>query len=635
MIPRSSHFGLTILATAFAVHADLDVPIPAANITTTYMVGPDTSSQAAIQIKNLTGATYYLGKASSGSLAEGPDSSLTLKYSLAYSSADGAYGTSTGILLPITPMWDVKDLSEMTSITYQVKVATPGLRIALHIGSDAYPADMAAENSDLVSAATAALTTTYMTITVLPEELLAPAWSKAASAWATGWKVDPNDVNFAAYTVGIGEFVKNLNFQPVLDPAWGSGGTGFKSTAAALTVINNSITIKNVQIHGVSKYPHVHGTSCAGRSFVVDDFATTNLYSHQPRTPGSPNYLGGYWYALSDTSTDPVRLTWDTTVGSSQVILPTGAGAWSPTLGVGAILNARLEKNSSNGYRRLAGWATLGTDLFGTDGKSPLDLTSSPYGNAATGVGFDLYAGPDLAAVLAGASIDTNRVARIVFSVGTASTPDSVSYSVSIPLSQVLQPGGNQICVDFEQLTQPSSYTSTHGGGVPLNTAELTELSWKIQIEDQGNPAIHTSGPNAFAVANVKFWGVDSSDVFPNGMTPPPPVDTVKPPVDTIVKPPVDTHVNWHHRHHHFPFPKPRHFPRFHAHYHHGLQVVFPDLRWGGFLDVKRQNGSPVGTFKVNAGSIGKILPVTLKRGTYLVSLRLPGYRETLVVHVD
>jgi hypothetical protein len=622
--------GIAIAMAAVGAHADLSIPIPAANAATRYGVSLDTASTAASTIRNLTGAVYFKGAASSASLSENSDSSLTLKYSLVYSPADGPWNTTAGVLLPLTPEWDVKDLSEMTSITFEVKVATPGLKVALHIGSDAYPVDMLMEGSDLVSNNSSSLSGTYQTVTVRPEDLLPPTWSKAVGSIYTGWIADG-----VVYTTGIAPYVKDLNFQPVVDYAWNSTGTGFLTTTNAQIQVANSVSIRRVVVHGVSKYPRIQGTGCYGRSFVVEDFSSMDLYSHQPRPTGAPNYLGGYWYASSDTSSDTARAG-DSTVGASKILLPAGASVWTPFANSAAVLNAQLEKTLPNGvYHKSAGWAVLGTDLFGSDGVSSLDLTSSPYGSVATGVGFDLYAGPQVASILAGAAMDTTKVVRIVFSVSTQSTPADAPYSVSIPLSQVLQFGGGSVCVDFAQMRQPSWY-EREMGQMPLYPTDLTGLSWKIQIEDPNDPSIHTSGPNAIAVTNVKFWGVDSSDLFPNGMVNPPVDTTVVPPVDTTVKPPVDTiPVRHHHRNHRYDHPKPHHFPRFEAFYRHGLQVFYPDLRLGGLIEVKRQNGSTVGSFQVQAGSIGKMLPLTLQRGTYLVSLRLPGHRETLVVHVD
>lgn len=614
MLPRSSLFGLSVVAAGLCAQADITIPIPADNASTNYQVGVDTASAGAKRIRNQCGAVYYLGHASSASLAEGPDSSLTLNYSLVYSSADGQYGTMTGILLPMTPNWDIKDLSAATSITYDVKAANPGLRVQLSIGSTAYPVDVVAENAALVSNLSPALTTSYTSVTVSVADLYMPTWMQSADGALVGWLADG-----VAYTIGVAPTVKDLNFFPVLDAAWNATGTGFKTTTAAKTAISNALSIRNVVIHGANPYPNVAGTTCYGPSFLVDDFAAVDHYTHQARSANSPNYLGGYWYAYTDTSADPARLASDSTVGSSRILLPTGATHWTPTPDVAAIVNAQLEKNSGVpgfDYRKYAGWATLGTDVFDANGANPANFVDFPSGNALTGIGFDLYAGPELSTVLSGATIDTDKVARIVFSVGKASVDPAAEYSVSIPLSQVLQSGGGQICVDPTQLRQPSGYERNFGV-VPFTAEDLTNLSWKIQIEDQKDPSIHTSGPDAFAVANLRFYGVDSAD-FGVVVVPPPP--------------PVDSTGDKHHRHHH---PKPRHFPHFRAHYHHGLQVVFPDLRTGGRLDVVRQDGSHPISFKVEAGSIGRILPVVLPRGTYLVSLRLPGKRETLVVHVD
>ena len=243
---RSLHRFVSCTLAVFvgAAKADIRVSIPAvSDISTTYGVGVDATSLNAAKIKSLSGATYYAGKASSASLTETSAGEISLKYSLVYAAADGAYGTAAGILLPLTPDWGIKDLTRMTAISYEIKAATAGITTHLLIGSDAYPAKMAAENAALVSSPSAALTTGYTTVEVLASELLPPTWAKSAEAPTTGWIADG-----ATYTTGIAPFVKNLNIQPILDGSWNSDGSGFLTTAAAKIKTSNTLTIRNVVV---------------------------------------------------------------------------------------------------------------------------------------------------------------------------------------------------------------------------------------------------------------------------------------------------------------------------------------------------------------------------------------------------
>ena len=381
---------------AFSARADLPIAIPAPSkdISSTYGTALDTTSANAKQIKQLCGATYYKGSASSAGLTETAKGELSLQYSLTYSAQDGAYGTTAGLLLPIDPARDIKDLSLARAITFQIKAAVPGVTVHLIIGSPNYPADVVAAGAALVSPATLALTDSFQTVTVIPwTDLALPTWLNSSDGGTVAWVA--NGVNTL---ISIGNAVQDLNFQPILDSAWDSTGTGFKPGTSAIT--SNTITIRNVDIPGIGDPVPVHGTSCTGSQFLtVDDFnawATSGPNYGKLRKAADPNYLGGAWYAFSDTSSARSKLN-DSSTGKSRIILPSGQSSWAPFVGSGAFVTAQLEKNDTGSsflYHKYAGWADIGTNLPGHNPDRSLNLQDAPGGGTLTGIAFAISRAP-------------------------------------------------------------------------------------------------------------------------------------------------------------------------------------------------------------------------------------------------
>jgi hypothetical protein len=583
---RSSTVIGPILGLSFCTaFADIPVSIPAAaDISTTYSTGVDATSANALKIKTLCGATYYAGVASSASLTETSQGELSLKYSLVYSASDGngKYGTSTGILLPLTPAWSIEDLSMTSAIEFEIKAATAGVTTHLLIGSNLYPTDVAAENASLVSPASDPLTTTYTKVTIPMTALVMPTWMISADGAGVGWLADGT-----TYTIGIAKAVKNLNIQPILDAAWGGtpAGTAFKTTAAAQVAINNTITIRNVVLKGMECYCPVLVNSCTGTYTLVDDFAATNPSTGAVRAEADPNYLGGYWYAFTDASTDPAKLN-DLATGKSKIILPAGVAKWNPMVGSAAIATAQLEKNDTGSavlYHPYAGWADIGTDLPGTNPDGSMNAPS------LKAFSFDLYAGASLESVVPGATFDNTRIRRILFKVGRAGVSDDSGFQVSIPVSQAV---GSPICVDVSNLKQPGWDSLP----VAWSSLDLTKLSWEILIEDQADSTIHsTSIPSTFGITNVKLWGVD-----PTG------IRATRGAASTALR----------------------------ASYSKALNLTYRVDGPSARIEVRSLGGARVASFQEAANAQNLSLPVALSRGTYVVTVQGANARQVAILSV-
>jgi hypothetical protein len=558
------------------VHAQLDIAIPApsADVSTTYGVGVDSISAGAVQIKALTGATYTVGKSSSASLTETAQGELVLNWSLAYDPADGPYGTSVSLLLPLTPAWDIKDLSASPEIDYDVKAASafPAINEQMEIGSNLYGDSARINNAALAQPKWTTLADTYQTVRVTTSSLSMNSWYSGPDAATTDWN---------SQTYQIGKAVKNLIFQPQVN--WTSATVMKSGTTGTLY-------IRNVIVHSFEEgNPYPGGVGCTGTGFTVEDFL-------QIKSNLAQNYLGGSWYAYADTSSDPAKLN-DSSVGSSTILLPAGDSTWVPSATYGALMTATLEKDVSSStflYHRYAGWAGLGTTLTGGNGGS-LDLQPGPQGGALTAISFDLYAGPALGGTY---TIDTTNIRRIIFKVSKSSVNDAEDYSVNIPVSQATSTTYNNFCVDATMLQQPGWYVadSLKGTPVPFSANDLTKLSWQIQIEDQVDPTKHNSANNTIAVNNVKFFGVC---VYCSGIE-----------------------------------GSQTRTAALRATYAGALQLSYAVDGTLAQIEVHRLDGARIASFREAASSQNLSLPVALSHGTYLVSVQGSRARQVALLSV-
>ncbi|HXP90624.1 MAG TPA: hypothetical protein VN931_06830 [Fibrobacteria bacterium] len=554
---------LSLMAGSFlATTARADLPITIPTVATAITV-TDTSNMG---IKKLCGATFYEGKSASNvvSLTLTTANELELNWNLAYATADGSYGTAVGILLPLDAAWDIKDLSAATEIDYDVKAAsaTPANNMQMMIGSNIYGDSARIANAALAQPKWTALTASYQTVKVVTADMAMNSWYSGPDAATTGW---------TGLTYNVGTAVKNLNFQPQIN--WTSatviksGGTG-------------TFFIRNIKIIGVSDYAQVNGVNCTGTGVTIEDFAST-------KADISANYLGGYWYAFSDTSTTSTPGN-DSAVGMSQIILPTGVKKWAPDATTGAaIMTATLEKDVATStylYHPYAGWASIGTAIITPNSIDTfLDLQPGGAGGALTGISFDLYAGPALGATY---TIDTTNVRRVIFKVSKVSVNDAEAFQMSIPISQAYTPTtATHICVDAAKLAQPGWYVTNNlnGTAVPFSATDISKLAWTIQIEDQSNSTVHTSANNTIAVTNVVFYGITGADgiksktVAANGLK---------------------------------------------ASYGSQLVLSYNVSGTTAQIDVVRLDGSKVASIKASPVANQLALPVSLAHGTYLVSVR-------------
>jgi hypothetical protein len=572
------------LLLSVSVQADISITFPATAMTDT------------VEIKTVTGAGTYVSGATAASkaiLTNTADGALKLAYTI--NNGTKAYSAATGILVPIDPSWNVYNLSKATAISFEIKADAAGGKVNFLVGSDSY--------SELATASSAALGTNSG----------ADGWSSATIKPTTAWTkvtIDPNvDLVLAPwYTdetdpfllntlwndasgegISIGKTVKNFQFQPV----WQWDGTGATNKNPTGTIY-----IRNLTITGVSKYSYdpADHVGCTGSSFKLDQFASVDK-----EKPTNQNTLGGYWFAFADAAN--FETTPDDTAVGASVINPLKGRTWGPVNGYGA-LSATLEKNVATGvggskfaYHKYAGWAAMGTN-FGTYGDDAKNLPVNFGG--ATAIEFELYAGATMADTL---KWDAAKVPYITFKAGRESVSDANSFALKVPVDEVTN--GGKVCIDFTKLKQPSYLTADVK--VDWSAEDLTQFQWEMKIDDQSSSAIHTSGPNTFGIQNVSLYGLTQAEAAAAI-------------VEACAGGKCDgTGVNSVVRN-----------LGLKASYHNGLLVSFKTESSTANVDVLSLNGSKIAGFKT-AGTVNNVtLPVSLRKGTYVVAIRAAGKTQVV-----
>jgi hypothetical protein len=552
-----------LLASAASADITYDFSQPAAN---------------AAAVKTLYGYDKYQGK-SSTSTASVAGNAITFGWNLTYAAADGDYGTAAGLLLPVDKSWAIHNISKATAIKFTIKSsAATTMHVIIGDDSATYSKGSAANNG--------ALTSSDVEVTTAATEVVIPVSDLTMPSWLTGKPTCDADITcgtekFYSTTPGainIAPHFRNLNMQPVV---------GWKSKSSISTNASGSFTLSNVVIVGANPWGDVVGANCGGTGVVFGDFASKD----------NTSAFGTYWYAFSDTASTADKNA-DTATGGSAILLNGTGKIWSPIVGKGAaaqpigIINATLEKNNPNSaytYHAYSGWADIGVQVSPVDGFD-IDLTG------LSAISFDFYAGADL--TTAGVVAPTgqtyawsDKVYGLTFKVENNKINTAYDYQINIPVTQ--SNGGSTICVDLDSLKQPSWYLKNNGvAATPFDAGAISKLAWEAKIADQGNTSIHSANV-AFGITNVKFYGVDVATIT-NAMGP------------TGIK--ARTLGN----------------RGLNVAYNRGLTVSYNAKgAESAQIDVLRMDGSKVASFTQQAAVASNLsLPVSLTRGTYLVSVR-------------
>jgi len=425
----------------------------------------DTPAADSAAVKKTYSADAFSNKASARGLAVGADGALTLTVTLA-NEAGGSYSANAGILVPINNLWAPTDIREATAVTFRIK-GSGAYNVNFALGSDTYP--NAADGVVQVAPVKVTATWTKQTIALQPTPALAwLSWMEDVDRFPDGTKasviMDPSDPSYNDETVNVALTIKQVQFN--IDPTWKTSTTWSAPAAGATT-----LSVDDIVMVGMSKYPKINGVGCAaGLPSVV--FSTNKELT---------NAAGAYWYAFTDTGAAGLAK------GTSSIVLPTGWKKWKVDTALAAVsLVANLSRAATNVY---AGFADVGSNA---PDDTYLDLTG------LASIGFAL-------AVPAGASIDPDKVAGVHFKVGKVSVGDSATHEVVIPASQFAA-GGADICVDIEALKMPGWMISKPDFKL-FTPDDVNKFNWEVKLEDQSG--VVTSVLNqGFMVGPVTFYGL-------------------------------------------------------------------------------------------------------------------------------
>lgn len=446
--------------------ADISIPVGASDFAT--------AASDAAGVKTLYGTSAF-PNADEGSYgadavnltAEANALKLSVDFA-AIEEPDNDYSANTGIIQPITPNWDVKDLTGLTSISFDVRITSGKLKqFKVGLNSDAYSKSelnagttlIAQSLSDGIVAPTKKMTfslssTSWQTITLTKENFGYSKWngSNPAVNWEQAIKK-----------------LKAIQFSPETD--YTSSGIG--ATGGTVTM-----EVKNIVLKGVDAIPLVKGVGCTGTPFTLADASVD---------ASKKNMQGGYWYGFTDTSS--VQKDNDSAVGDSR---------WAPEEEglqfdeTGFHFSANLNKTVAGTYHKYAGWAAIGTGfkLDGEDAYVPL-----PNFKAAE-------------FTITGATLSP-LVDGINFKVELNGVTVDATHQVMIPSRQLT--GTAKICVDAESLAQPG----WHEGNIDFDPSiGVGKFSWEVKIADQGNSSITSAPGQKFTVDKVKLYGVTEEEAL-------------------------------------------------------------------------------------------------------------------------
>jgi len=482
---------ILVLAVAIAMssasYADFTIRIPAVSLTTAIA---DSSNPRGV--RGISGISQVLqgatGTSSLSLFGSGADSgAVRLNYDIG--NGPKPYGAAVGLVVPLDPTWSSHDLSMATAISFLIRSDDPGTSVNFLVGS--------ALNEQFGNPDVALQTNVDSVGTPLASLRLTSGWTKVILRTDTDLRVSPwytmgkegatdeialNSMWSGAIAPGlnIGTAVKNLQF--LSNWKWTGAGT-------AMSNGKGSIVLKDIKIEGANRYDWKPSTNCTGKSFSLDHFGPVDL--------GYENSVGGYWSVYTD-STSTTRN--DSSIGASTIQSLTEMkvwGTWPATTSL-PVIRSTLEKNAPN-YHANAGWVGIRRG-FAACGEYTIPVAFP----ALKAISFDLSVGKQIADSL---DWDAINVPYISLKVSQGWNSWGEPFQVKIPIENI---DGSNLCIDFDSFKQPTEQTDAYGSYVWYHDP-IEQLDWEIKIANQGDADIHTSGPNALAIGNIRLFGLDSA----------------------------------------------------------------------------------------------------------------------------
>lgn len=408
------------------------------------------------EVRRLYGVSAYSNPSSRTNLVVAEPGILKFVADTLLSEGTSGYSANIGLIHPLTPSWDIKNLTQITAISFEVRLSakpTEGLKVSLVSPGYGKFNDEDKTHSRLLAPAVLPAAGVWKTFTLPIEDLTPPAWWTPPS--------DFPDLD------SILKLVQALQFSPgTLYSLPGTNQGAPCTKCVGPTTPEVVMELRNVTLVGVTPpyegpwEPLVFGcgdTKVRVLEHFIDGDAT--------------NLDGGSWTTYSDTSSLAAKAE-DCARGTSTVAMAITAGdANTGELGF-AKVTAGLHKTVPGTFpwRPYAGWAAISTD-FG-EGREP-------QAQNLTGISFRLR--------LLNAPA---HVKGIWFKAHLKGVGDEVTHSTFIP-NYLIDPKSREfwsrICVRPEDLIQspPVGLNKTS-----FDPAGLKRLTWEVKIADRSNPSI-------------------------------------------------------------------------------------------------------------------------------------------------
>lgn len=440
-----------------------------------------------------------------------------LSFTLAPTAPEGrTYYANAGLMLPLDRAWTTaNDIRGLTKVWFKARSSVANLTVKVNFDSPAFPFGSAG----YVRQFNIAVGTEWKWYSILPSQFKYATWmlSDVKVAGKKVWVVrtNPDGSTFSeqvpltadavagvlankadsgaspSYSSDAVNALKNakliqFGIEPKYDASATPAGTALDPDFAA-EATDATLDIDSVYLEGVEDLPWEDGVGCVGsRADTIEDF------SRAKAEPGR-NLLGGYWYAVSDTSSDPAKLA-DSAVGRSAIESDAEAGWAVDPLGGSANLVAVLDKGDAKAHP-YSGFAQVGTEL--TKLESGIDL------GGAKAISFKILAGgPDPDRPV----FDVEKIKGVAFRIARASVGDSAVYGVTIPYRAInasLTGEPANVCVDLGRLRQPGWYEQKYGAK-PFASQDATKLIWDLSIQD---PAAASAARSQIQIFDVLVWG--------------------------------------------------------------------------------------------------------------------------------
>lgn len=422
---------------------------------------PTPTTDSAV-VKQTYGPTTFTNPASKVNLTVVKAGELTFTGTFA-SDGTAGYSANIGVIHPLTPSWEVGSLKGITAISFDMMLsAKPTEGVGVSISSKGYGKynDEGKTHGRLLAPAVLPAAGVWKTFTLPIEDFTPPSW----------WTPEADFPELDS----ILKVVEAIQFSPkTLYSASGTQAGTACTKCVTPTTTNVTMTLRNITLVGVEPIALVNPTNegCSGPSTLIDDFADGD----------ATNALLGYWYAYSDTSSDPAKLLDSARGTSTATLLVPEEGGYAQ---FGAGLNKAIP-GSTFPWRPYAGWSAIGTG-FEDDGSLEADML--------TGIEFALRlnkVGPNVKA--------------INFKVTIPGVDDAKTHFAQIPVRQIdpaaIETFSTTVCIRPEDLKQPSWVTPAKA----FDPSKITKLAWEAKITDQKTAAITSDSVN-FLLSSVKVY---------------------------------------------------------------------------------------------------------------------------------